>query len=219
MPSQFLLACQCPNTLTSMAPRNKPIRKKMAPIHMRSLNSVSGEFNSRTKRLTPNWIWRFEMSAPIPPEKFQSWLDYAIATMDARGAYLDRIFGEDEIPSQNSIRAAAQDELNYLKQKAVMPWIGMLENWKTALSKRLDRCAENIVEGNLLTTGSWTKMRRNFLRIWPDGSNKAARQSRFCNWKKTRYQTRAMSNSHCVSSDRRSQLRPRLPSGSITPSH
>ena len=92
------------------------------------------------------------MSTPTPPTDFQSWLDYAIATMDARGAHLDRIFSEDNIPSQDDIRAAAQEELDHLRQKAVMPWIGMLENWQIALSKRLGRSAENIVEDNLLAT-------------------------------------------------------------------
>lgn len=90
------------------------------------------------------------MSTPTPPTNFQSWLDYAIATMDARGAYLERIFNEDNTPSQDDIRAAAQDELDHLKEKAAMPWIGMLENWQMALSKKLGRSAEDIVEGNLL---------------------------------------------------------------------
>lgn len=92
------------------------------------------------------------MSTPTPPTDFQSWLDYAIATMDVRGAHLDRIFSEDDIPSQDDIRAAAQEELNHLKRKTVMPWICMLENWQIALSKRLGRSAENIVENNLLAT-------------------------------------------------------------------
>lgn len=92
------------------------------------------------------------MSTPTPPTDFQSWLDYAIATMDARGAHLDRIFSEDEIPSRDDIRAAAQEELNHLKRKTVMPWISMLENWQMALSKRLGRSGEVIVENNLLAT-------------------------------------------------------------------
>ena len=99
-----------------------------------------------------NERWRFDMSTPTPPTDFQSWLDYAIATMDARGAHLERVFNEDEIPSQDDIRAAAQEELDHLKKKAVMPWIGMLENWQMALSKKLGRSAEDIVEGNLLAT-------------------------------------------------------------------
>ncbi|MDD4941945.1 hypothetical protein [Rhodoferax sp.] len=33
-----------------------------------------------------------------------------------------------------------------------MPWIGMLENWQMALSKRLERSAEDIVENSLLAT-------------------------------------------------------------------
>ena len=92
------------------------------------------------------------MSTPTPPPEFQTWLDYAIATMDARGAYLDRIFGEDDIPLQADIRAAALEELNHLKQKTAMPWIALLENWQAALSKRLNRPAADIVENNLLAT-------------------------------------------------------------------
>lgn len=75
-----------------------------------------------------NERWGFDMSTPTPPTDFQSWLAYAIATMDARWAHLNRIFSEDDIPSQDDIRAAAQEELDHLKQKAAMPWIGMLEN-------------------------------------------------------------------------------------------
>ena len=92
------------------------------------------------------------MSIPTPPNDFHNWLDYAIATMDARGAYLDRIFDADETPTQDKIRAAAQDELDQLRQKVSMPWIRILENWQSALSKRLGRSAEVILEGNLLAT-------------------------------------------------------------------
>lgn len=92
------------------------------------------------------------MSIPTPPNEFQTWLDYAIATMDARGAYLDRIFDEGETPTQDKIRAAAQDELDQLRQKVSMPWIRILENWQSALSKRLGRSAEVILEGNLLAS-------------------------------------------------------------------
>jgi hypothetical protein len=72
--------------------------------------------------------------------------------MDVRGAYLDRIFSECDVPSRDDIRAAAQEELNLLKRKTVMPLISMLENWQIALSKRLGRSAEDIVENNLLAT-------------------------------------------------------------------
>lgn len=92
------------------------------------------------------------MSTPTPPKEFQSWLDYSIATMDARGAYQDRIFDEGKIPSQDEIRAAAQEELDQLKQKSVMPWIRILDNWKTKLSKRLGRSEEAIVEDHLFAT-------------------------------------------------------------------
>lgn len=89
------------------------------------------------------------MSTPAPPSNFQSWLDYAVATMDARGAYLNRIFNEEGTPSQNDIRSAAQEELDHLKKKAGIPWVGMLENWQIALSQRLGRSAADIVKDNL----------------------------------------------------------------------
>lgn len=91
------------------------------------------------------------MNAPTPPTGFQSWLDYAVATMDVRGARLERSFdeGDSPFPSHDVIRAAAQEELDHLRCKAVMPWIGMLENWKSALSTRLGRSAEDILENNL----------------------------------------------------------------------
>ena len=92
------------------------------------------------------------MTAPTPPKEFHSWLDYSVATMDARGAYLDRMFDSGDAPSLSEIRAAAQEELEHLKRKASMPWIGMLENWQTALSKRLGLPAKDILDGNLLPT-------------------------------------------------------------------
>jgi hypothetical protein len=56
---------------------------------------------------------------PMPlPTGFNSWLDYAIATMDARGAFLDRLFTHDDIPNQEDIRAAAKAELDELRERA-----------------------------------------------------------------------------------------------------
>lgn len=62
------------------------------------------------------------MGTLTPPTNYASWLDYAIATMDTRGAYLDRIFseGDTQPPSQDDMRAAAQDELEHLKRKAAI---------------------------------------------------------------------------------------------------
>lgn len=58
------------------------------------------------------------MKKPIPlPTGFNSWLDYAIATMDARGALLDALFIAD-IPNQDDIRAAAKAELDALRANA-----------------------------------------------------------------------------------------------------
>jgi hypothetical protein len=58
---------------------------------------------------------------PIPlPTGFHSWLDYAIATMDARGAFLDGLFTQDDVPSQEDMRAAAKAELDALRAKAAV---------------------------------------------------------------------------------------------------
>ncbi|MFZ4288153.1 hypothetical protein [Variovorax sp. HJSM1_2] len=87
---------------------------------------------------------------PTPPTGFQSWLDYAVATMDAGGAFSDRVLSEDEILPTDTIRVAAQQELDRLKQRIAMPAICILENWQAALATRLGRTAANIVDDNLL---------------------------------------------------------------------
>ena len=87
-----------------------------------------------------------------PPGDYLSWLDYAVATIDARGVYLDRMFDGPEIPSRDDVRLATLEELNHLRRRAAMPWFGMLDNWQTALSKRLGRPAEVILENGLLAT-------------------------------------------------------------------
>ena len=45
-------------------------------------------------------------------------LDYAIATMDARGAFLDHLFTHGHIPNQEDIRAAAKSDLDARRTKA-----------------------------------------------------------------------------------------------------
>ena len=88
--------------------------------------------------------------------------------MDAREAYLDRIFDDVEIPAQDEIRAATQRELDHLRQKSVMPWIGISENWKTQLSQRLGRSDDVILEDNL----SATDFSKNGVRIqFEDGTD------------------------------------------------
>ena len=90
------------------------------------------------------------MSAP-PPE-FQTWLDYALETMDVRGTKSDRNIHENEVLTCADIRAAAVKELSDLRRKAAMLWVGILENWQKPLSQRLGRSAKDIVEKNLLAT-------------------------------------------------------------------
>ena len=52
-----------------------------------------------------------------PPTGYASWLDYAIATMDASGAFSERMFDGD-MPTQDQIREAAQAELDQLADTA-----------------------------------------------------------------------------------------------------
>lgn len=92
------------------------------------------------------------MKSPTPPTGHQSWLDYAVATMDTRDAYLDSVFEGSQMPSLENIRVAALEELSDLRCRASMPWIGMLENWGTALSVRLGRPAEVIRNDGLVAT-------------------------------------------------------------------
>lgn len=51
----------------------------------------------------------------LPPAGFDSWLDYAIATMDTRGPRLDKLFDSVGFPSQGDVRTAALDELVELR--------------------------------------------------------------------------------------------------------
>lgn len=52
------------------------------------------------------------------PTGFKSWLDYAIATMDARCAFLGGLFTHGHIPNQEDIRTAAKAELDALRANA-----------------------------------------------------------------------------------------------------
>jgi hypothetical protein len=46
------------------------------------------------------------MTTPSPPPEFQTQIDYAIVTMDARGSQLDHMLGKHDMPTQDAIRAA-----------------------------------------------------------------------------------------------------------------
>jgi hypothetical protein len=89
------------------------------------------------------------MITPTPPPDFQSWLDYAVATLGTRWAYLGRDHCDDNRPSHDDVRTAAQEELDHLKAMAHLPGYRMLQDWRGALSKRLGRTAEAIIEDGL----------------------------------------------------------------------
>lgn len=74
------------------------------------------------------------MSAP--PQGFQNWLDYALATMGVAA----------------QARAGASQEVAQLRQKVAMPWVSILENWQRPLAEKLGRSAKEIVENSLLET-------------------------------------------------------------------
>lgn len=76
------------------------------------------------------------MKKPIRlPTGFNSWLDYAIATMDARGAFLDRVFTHDDVPGQEDIRAAAKAELDALRANAAS-WVQDQKNGESRTYNR-----------------------------------------------------------------------------------
>ena len=90
------------------------------------------------------------MKKTIPlPTGFNSWLDYAIATMDARGAFLDGLFAHDDIPNQDDIRAAAKAELDALKANAAS-WVqdqtngGSRTSYRRLHSASFSRSAEDV---------------------------------------------------------------------------
>lgn len=61
------------------------------------------------------------MSEPLsPPTGYASWLDYAIATMDTRGLYLESIAGEGPVIQRHEMRAAARAELDALRREVDM---------------------------------------------------------------------------------------------------
>lgn len=90
------------------------------------------------------------MSA-LPPE-FQTWLDYALATMDEHREKLVRTADQSGALTCADIQTAALAELDHLRRKAAMPWVGLLEVWQKELSKKLGRSAEDIVANNLQAT-------------------------------------------------------------------
>ena len=52
------------------------------------------------------------------PTGFNSWLDFVIVTMDAGGAFLEHLFTNDDIPTQDEIRATTKAELDGLRAMA-----------------------------------------------------------------------------------------------------
>ena len=53
-----------------------------------------------------------------PPKGYVSWLQYSIDTMDARGAFSDKMFEDCDMPTQAEVRAAAQAELDRLADQS-----------------------------------------------------------------------------------------------------
>jgi hypothetical protein len=60
-----------------------------------------------------------QRKAPVLPEGYPTWLDYAIATFDVRSVQLAGMFDDDDDgaapPTYEAIRQAARDELNTLR--------------------------------------------------------------------------------------------------------
>lgn len=60
-----------------------------------------------------------DKTPPLPPEGYQSWLDYAVATMDTRQAQLDGLFDDSVWVDRDECRQAALAELNELRKRAL----------------------------------------------------------------------------------------------------
>lgn len=59
-----------------------------------------------------------DKTPPPPPAGYESWLDFAIATMDIRNAQLSGLFDDSLWVDREEIRQAALNELNELKRLA-----------------------------------------------------------------------------------------------------
>ena len=88
------------------------------------------------------------MSQLPPPKGYVSWLQFAVDTMDARGAFVDDWFTDREIPTQDEIRAAAQAELDQLQ--AFSPDDGPLSEKQVAALR--EAAAQHLPRGR--TTGT-----------------------------------------------------------------
>lgn len=87
-----------------------------------------------------------------PPTGYTSWLDYAVATMDARSANLERAFEQNEVLTSDEIRLLTQQELEHLRQTSHQPWIRIPEHWRPALLNRLGLSADDPTKSHSLVT-------------------------------------------------------------------
>jgi hypothetical protein len=61
-------------------------------------------------------------SYPAPPERFESWLEYAVASFDARSEAAEWIFDDDDYRKKiDGIRKALWAEFNDLRARACLP--------------------------------------------------------------------------------------------------
>jgi hypothetical protein len=59
-----------------------------------------------------------DTTPPPPPAGYESWLDFAVATMDTRDAQLSRFFEDSTWVDRDECRKAALAELNELRRLA-----------------------------------------------------------------------------------------------------
>lgn len=55
-----------------------------------------------------------------PPRGYESWLDYAVETLDLRKVELDYMFEDGPTPKREEMRLAAQKELQELRATAIL---------------------------------------------------------------------------------------------------
>ncbi|WP_138517184.1 hypothetical protein [Rhodoferax bucti] len=89
------------------------------------------------------------MTRILPPQGFADWLDYAVATFDARSVYLQELLTGGNLTTEE-IREAAQNELTDLRLRCASSSRGVLARWARKLSQKLGRPEAHISENGLL---------------------------------------------------------------------
>jgi hypothetical protein len=62
-----------------------------------------------------------------PPKGYQSWLHYAVETIDTRSLEIEHLFDDGESPTREEMRAAVQNELRQTLKGSVFKYVDPME--------------------------------------------------------------------------------------------